>query len=384
MSATAIATVERLSVAPGLGIGIFDSGSGGMVAAGFVSRMLEEADLPASTVFFGDTAHLPYGVRQEQEVADFSDRIIRFLAPTCPVIGIACNTASAAWSHYGTAGKEAHASPRVFSVVQVAAEEAYARASVRPGVELAMGQRAKVIGVLGTELTAKIQSHAECIVELFRAEISRVAGHQLPLVPYAFGPHGARPTLPPGVIDYLATPHVAVLREDEAAPGGTTRAAVRNLDVPLHLPQAVVIVARDAQKLVAAVDVHHVLDEAGQLRPEWQQKVADYLKDHVALPLRRGATAMILGCTHFEYFARDFAALLPTMAARNAIISPSGALAVRLIDAWLDQSQGRARPINTQRDACFGYSGEAPPEGMFHSLGLKQVTRVASLSGASS
>ena len=57
---------------------------------------------------------------------------------------------------------------------------------------------------------------------------------------------------------------------------------------------------------------------------------------------------------------------------------------MRLIDAWLDQSQGRARPINTQRDACFGYSGDAPPEEMFRSLGLKRVTRVASLSGASS
>ena len=51
MTDTAIAHDERLSVAPGLGVGVFDSGSGGMVAAGFVARMLEEADPPASTVF---------------------------------------------------------------------------------------------------------------------------------------------------------------------------------------------------------------------------------------------------------------------------------------------------------------------------------------------
>lgn len=34
-----------------------------------------------------------------------------------------------------------------------------------------------------------------------------------------------------------------------------------------------------------------------------------------------------LGCIHFKYFDRDLAQLLPTLAARNGIISPSGALA---------------------------------------------------------
>lgn len=382
MNQSAIETIERLPVAQRMGIGIFDSGSGGMVTAGFVGRMLEEADLPASTVFFGDTAHLPYGTLDESEVAEFSDRIIQFLAPTCPVIGIACNTASAAWAHHGQVGKDDAAGPRVFSVVQVAAEEAYARANVCEHVEVALGLRAKVVGVLGTQLTARIQSHAEAVVELFRSELSRHAGYQLPLGPYAFATQGAQPTLPRGVIDYARAPHVAVLREDEDAPGGTTRARIMHLPVPAHLPEAVVVVARDAQKLVAAVDVEHVIDESGQLKPEWRHAFGDYLRDDVRLLVRRGATSLILGCTHFEYFARDFANLLPTMAARNAIISPSGALAVRLLDAWQLASRGRVTPINSQRLACFGFSGEPPPQGMFNSLHLSHVKRVSALSQA--
>jgi glutamate racemase len=375
--------LDELPVAPHLGIGVFDSGSGGMVTASYVARMLEEADLPASTVFFGDTKHLPYGTRTEQQVAGFSDRIIRRLAPTCPVVGIACNTASAAWTHYGTVGKDADG-PRVFSVVQVAAEEAYARARISSAVELAGGRPAKIIGVLGTHLTAQIQSHAERIVAMFRDEVSRIAGHELPLVPYAFGPAGPRPAVPADLIDFAKTPHIGVLREDETGSGGTTRAVAMHVSLPPTTPEAVVIVARDAQELVKAVDVDHVLDASGALKPKWRASIAAYLEQQVSLLVRRGATSLILGCTHFEYFERDFATVLPTMAARNAIISPSGALAVRLMDAWLELSSGRIRPIDVRRHACFGFSGEPPPLAMFRSLGLKHISRVASLADASS
>jgi hypothetical protein len=238
--------------------------------------------------------------------------------------------------------------------------------------------------VLGTQLTAQIQSHAECIVALFREDVSRIAGHELPLVPYAFSAAGPRPaTVPPNLIDFAHTPHIAVLREDEPGPSGTTRAAAMHIALPSTVPEVVVVVARDAQELVSAVDVDHVLDASGQLKPEWRTKIGEYLRQQVELLVRRGATALILGCTHFEYFARDFAMALPTMAARNAIVSPSGALAVRLLDEWLDMSAGRIRPINSRRQACFGCSGEPLPEAMFRSLGLARISQISSLADAS-
>jgi glutamate racemase len=366
-----IQEVESPTVQAKQAIGVFDSGSGGMVAAAYLTRILRDAKENLSVIFFGDTANLPYGKKTQQQVAVLSDAIISRLAPFCPVIGIACNTASASWARFGKVGK-GEGWPHVFSVVQIAAELAYERA--RTLLEPKLKRRRKTIGVLGTELTAEIQSHAEKIVECHRAALSRAFGHELPLVPYAFAEGGIAPQLAAGVIDYARTPHVAVIREDEPGPGGTTRAGVQHWEPPEDLPHGVEVVARDAQKLVAAVDVAHILDAEGHVKPEWRQRLGEYLKQVSNEMVRRKATALILGCTHFEYFERDFAKLLPTLAARNGIISPSGALACRLLDAfdeYLDENP--VRPIASENRSYFAFSGERPPEETFKSLGLEQI-----------
>jgi hypothetical protein len=140
------------------------------------------------------------------------------------------------------------------------------------------------------------------------------------------------------------------------------------------LPHGVEVVARDAQKLVAAVDVEHILDAEGNVKPEWRQKLGEYLKQVSTEMVARKATALILGCTHFEYFERDFAKLLPTLAARNGIISPSGALACRLLDAYDDYLvEYPVRPIAGENRTYFAFSGERPPEETFKSLGLNQI-----------
>jgi hypothetical protein len=269
-------------------------------------------------------------------------------------------------------GRQRGGWPHVFSVAQIAAELAYERA--RTLLEPKSKRRRKTIGVFGTELTALIQSHAEKIVECHRAALSRTIGHELPLVPYAFTGGGIAPQLPAGVIDYERTPHVAVLIEDEPGPCGTTRAGIRNWEPPEDLPHGVEVVARDAQKLVAAVDVEHILDAEGNVKVEWRHKLEEYLKEVSSELVRRKATALILGCTHFEYFVQDFAELLPTLAARNGIISPSGALACRLLDAfdeYLDENP--LRPIATENKSYFAFSGERPSEETFKSLGLDQI-----------
>lgn len=366
-----IREVESPSVQARQAIGVFDSGSGGMVAAGYLSRILRDSGEDVSVVFFGDTANLPYGKKTQEHVAELSDAIINKLAPLCPVIGIACNTASASWARFGKAGK-GQGWPRVFSVVQIAAELAYERS--RTLLEPKTKRRRKTIGVLGTELTAEIQSHAEKIVECHRAALSRAFGNELPLVPYAFAEGGVAPQLPAGVIDYARTPHVAVLREDEPGPGGTTRAGIMNWEPPAHLPHGVEIVARDAQKLVAAVDVDHILDADGLVKAEWRQRLGEYLHHASSEMVRRKATALILGCTHFEYFERDFAKLLPTLAARNGIIAPSGALACRLLDAFDEYlEECPVRPIAGGSQSYFAFSGERPPVETFKSLGLERI-----------
>jgi glutamate racemase len=361
-------------------IGVFDSGSGGMVTAAFLWRMLNDAGLKASTVFFGDTKNLPYGKRSQTEVAALSDAIIGRLSGACPVIGIACNTASAAWTRFGTVGKSG-SPPRVLSVVKVAADLAYqrSRAVFDPQVKL----RVKVIGVLGTELTATIQSHGAAIVNLHRMALSRAIGHELPLVPYEFDSAGIRPSLPAGVIDYARTPHIGVVREDEEAPGGTTRASIMNWEPPAELPHVVRIIARDAQKLVAAVDVAHVLDADGRVKVESAGEIREYLRAASHELVQRQATALILGCTHFEYFEDEFSRLLPTLSARNGIICPSGALACQLLDAYREFLDANPiQPVVRHDGAYFAFSGERPPDETFKALAFNNVTLVKELGAA--
>jgi glutamate racemase len=73
-------------------IGIFDSGVGGLTVANAIHQLLPGEDL----IYFGDTAHLPYGDKSKETIAYYSVKITRFLIEQeCKVIVVACNTASA-------------------------------------------------------------------------------------------------------------------------------------------------------------------------------------------------------------------------------------------------------------------------------------------------
>ncbi len=75
-------------------IGIFDSGIGGLTVATAISKVLPDEQL----VYFGDTAHLPYGDKSLGLIQEYSIKIAKFLieVKNCKAIVIACNTASAA------------------------------------------------------------------------------------------------------------------------------------------------------------------------------------------------------------------------------------------------------------------------------------------------
>ena len=74
-------------------IGVFDSGIGGLTVARAVSRLLPHERL----VYFGDTAHLPYGDKSTAAIQAYAVKICDvLLRQQCKVILIACNSASAA------------------------------------------------------------------------------------------------------------------------------------------------------------------------------------------------------------------------------------------------------------------------------------------------
>ena len=73
-------------------IGIFDSGIGGMTVAHAVNELMPNE----SIVYFGDTAHLPYGDKSKDLIKQYTGRIAEWLiAKDCKAVIVACNTASA-------------------------------------------------------------------------------------------------------------------------------------------------------------------------------------------------------------------------------------------------------------------------------------------------
>ncbi|HAP64518.1 MAG TPA: glutamate racemase [Cytophagales bacterium] len=74
-------------------IGIFDSGIGGLTVAHQVQRALPQESL----LYFGDTAHMPYGDKSQVTIQSYSIKIAHaLLEKGCKAILIACNSASAA------------------------------------------------------------------------------------------------------------------------------------------------------------------------------------------------------------------------------------------------------------------------------------------------
>lgn len=74
-------------------IGVFDSGIGGLTVAAGVAKAFPDE----SIVYFGDTAHLPYGDKSVNAIQEYAIEISRFLiAENCKLLVIACNSASAA------------------------------------------------------------------------------------------------------------------------------------------------------------------------------------------------------------------------------------------------------------------------------------------------
>ena len=74
-------------------IGIFDSGIGGLTVANAIVKLLPQENI----IYFGDTAHLPYGDKSPVTIQAYSVKIAHMLIQQkCKLILIACNSASTA------------------------------------------------------------------------------------------------------------------------------------------------------------------------------------------------------------------------------------------------------------------------------------------------
>ena len=129
-------------------IGIFDSGLGGLTVANAVKNLLPNEKI----IYFGDTAHLPYGDKSADSIRYYSQKITDFLLEkNCKVILIACNTASA------------HAFEIVKNYVK---DKAIVMNVIEPLVDyLTEKESFDKIGVIGTKGTIKSQTYVKKINE---------------------------------------------------------------------------------------------------------------------------------------------------------------------------------------------------------------------------
>ena len=128
-------------------IGVFDSGVGGLTVANAIRQVLPGEQL----IYFGDTAHLPYGDKSKETIMGYSARITQYLLEQqCKVIVIACNTASA--NAYETILAEAGNKALVVDVIN-------------PVVDFITGKaKYKRIGVIGTKGTINSGTYVSKII----------------------------------------------------------------------------------------------------------------------------------------------------------------------------------------------------------------------------
>ena len=71
-------------------IGVFDSGIGGLT----VVKSIVEKNPNENIIYFGDTAHVPYGTRSREQITEYVMNDVKFLSTfDIKAIVIACNTA---------------------------------------------------------------------------------------------------------------------------------------------------------------------------------------------------------------------------------------------------------------------------------------------------
>ncbi|RLE08869.1 glutamate racemase [Candidatus Aerophobetes bacterium] len=129
------------------GVGIFDSGVGGLTVAREIMKLLPHEKI----VYLGDTARLPYGNKSPETITNFSSQALRFfLRQDVKLIVVACNTVSAL-------SLEALRQNSPLPLIGVL------KPGARKGVKVT---RNRIIGIIGTKATINSRAYSRFIKSL--------------------------------------------------------------------------------------------------------------------------------------------------------------------------------------------------------------------------
>jgi len=243
-------------------IGIFDSGIGGLT----VAKALVDVLPNESIVYFGDTAHLPYGDKSIRTIQGYTKRIANFLLDQdVKLILIACNSASAA----------------AYEMLQ---EYIGSRALLVNVVDPVVGFLSKNyvgrrIGLIGTKLTVGSSVYRDRLSKL-NSQIDLCALATPLLVPIIEEGLFAHKLMDVTLAEYLSNP---VLQDIEALVLGCTHYPVIKKNISDFYQNRIDII--DAAK-IAAVEVRSILDAKKLLATSSSVRhfyVSDYTENFVRM-----------------------------------------------------------------------------------------------------
>jgi len=169
-------------------IGIFDSGIGGLTVAKTIIELMPHENI----VYFGDTAHTPWGDKSPTAIQTYCLKICDFLLQhQCKCIVIACHTASSA----------------AFDCVRKhVGEQAWVINVIDPVVEY-VGQRHanQIVGLIGTKQTIRSNTYGQRLKALNRNIELRALATPL-LVPLIEEGFFDKPVSELIVMEYLSHP----------------------------------------------------------------------------------------------------------------------------------------------------------------------------------
>jgi glutamate racemase len=129
-------------------IGVFDSGIGGLTVANAILKQLPNERI----IYFGDTAHLPYGDKSADAICFYCLKIVKFLLEKdCKLIVIACNSASSAAYNV---------------LIDFFANQTSIVSVVDPLVEAVVEKHFHKVGVIATKATIRSNVYQQKLMEL--------------------------------------------------------------------------------------------------------------------------------------------------------------------------------------------------------------------------
>lgn len=242
-------------------IGIFDSGIGGLTVAKAITKLLPNEKI----IYFGDTAHMPYGEKSAEAIKHYSIKIAEFLKfKNCKMIVIACNTASAAG--YRAVVKHTGMKDLVVNVIDPAAEYVVANFF------------RKKIGVIATKRTVSSNVYAKRINSLDpMADVAQLATPLLaPMIEEGFYNNKISQTI---INSYLSK---SKLSKIDALILGCTHYPLIKAEIQKFYGKKVSVIDSSeivAQRVKEVLNAHQLLNPGSKLtigKPDRQFYVSDY------------------------------------------------------------------------------------------------------------